>query len=779
MALVVVGLGWVIGLLPVGVWDAPWWMGGAWVCAAAPATLALGPLKHRHRLYAAALVAAGLSGWLLNHSAATSPAAWATLAGEDVTVRGIVDSEPQRGLTSTGYVLKITSLTSEDGAVHRGGKLLVYFNQYDRYLPGDRVVISGELASPATELGAGYRAYLERRGISGTVFRPAVLQVESGKLTPRRWLTEQRLAFDRALQRALPEPESSLAAGIAFGRDDGLSQDTASDFNRSGLRHLVAVSGSNVTLVAGFGYLLFIPLIGRRWAWIPAGAAILAYLGASGLAPSVIRAGVMAMVFLVGAALGRPQSGLPGLAAAVIVMTALSPAIARDPGFIMSATATAGILAFYLPIATGVRAITRKAGPLTPPEWVCQSAALTVSATVATTPVTWVVFGRVSLISPIANVVVPPVFTVAFWCSLLLAVASRISNDAGWMFGLVGYYPLAFIAWCAGSFASLPGAAINVPGRDTSLAVAAYAALVPLALLAYRFPVSGAEEPAPISQRRAASSRFVFGAAAGAAAVVILPGFGWPHGDSDELTVRFFDVGQGDAALIVTPNGRQVLIDGGPSGLGLARSLSDAMPHWDRSIDLVILSHPQEDHMAGLPEVASRYSVVAVRDAGFTNGTATYRYFDQALPGRTTTLAGERFTLDGVDFEILWSGGGVDDSELNNTSLVIRVSYRNTSFLFTGDSEAPVHQALIRGSVDLSADVLKVPHHGSKTTDPALFAAVHPGLAVISVGANNIFGHPHPDTMAALEMIPTLRTDEHGTVTVRTDGEQLRVSTGR
>src|SRR5512147_3171496 len=167
------------------------------------------------------------------------------------------------------------------------------------------------------------------------MYRPSVRQREGGAASIGRWLTSERLKFDRALSRSLPEPESSLAAGIAFGRDDGLSFETSEEFNRSGLRHLVAA----------LMYLIAVPVIGRRWAWIPAGLAITAYLGAAGLAPSVVRAGLMALTFLIGSVLGRPQSGMPALFAAVILMTGISPGLATDPGFLLSATATAGIIA--------------------------------------------------------------------------------------------------------------------------------------------------------------------------------------------------------------------------------------------------------------------------------------------------------------------------------------------------------------------------------------------------------------------------------------------------
>jgi competence protein ComEC len=778
MVLIVIGLGWVIGLLPVAAWGAGWWMGAAWLLAAAPAVWLAGPLRTRYTLWAAAIAASAVSGFLLERAAPGPPPAWTSLIGSDVTVTGNVASEPDRGLTLTGYVLDVSEISTGDGGRAAAGKLLVYLNQYDRHLPGDRLTVRGELVAPGEGGSSGYRAYLARREIRATMYRPSVLYSASGGRSLGRWLTSQRLAFDSALQKSLPEPEASLAGGIAFGRDDGLDPAVAAQFNRTGLRHLVAVSGSNVTLVAGLMYFLFIPIVGRRWAWIPAGMAIVAYLGTAGLAPSVVRSGIMALTFLGGAAIGRPQSGLPALFAAVIVMTAISPNIARDPGFLLSATATGGILAFYPWLHSGLRSLSARRRWLAFPNWTLQAAALTVSSTVATMPLMWREFGRISLVSPLANVIVEPAFMLAFWASILTAALGRLNADLGVLAGDAAYYPLTFIVGCARRLSDIPGAAVAVPSGSTTLAVAAYALLAPIALVAYRFPAPDGEDSAPARRRRATATRLIAGAAAGATLVAILPVSVLSHPGDGSLTVRFFDLGQGDAAFLTTPHGHQVLIDGGPSGLGLARVLSESMPHWDRSLDLVILSHPQEDHMAGLPEAAARYAVSAVRDNGRDNTSGTFGYFQSVSPSATSLQAGDAFVIDGVRFEVLWPRADYEGAELNDTSLVIRVTYGEVSFLFTGDSEAPVHRALLEGS-DVRADVLKVPHHGSKTTDPALFAAVSPSLAVISVGADNNFGHPHPDTLAALSGYRVLRTDQHGTVTVRTHGRGISISTAR
>jgi competence protein ComEC len=221
-----------------------------------------------------------------------------------------------------------------------------------------------------------------------------------------------------------------------------------------------------------------------------------------------------------------------------------------------------------------------------------------------------------------------------------------------------------------------------------------------------------------------------------------------------------------------------VLIDGGPSGIELAREIGAVMPHWDRTLDAVVLSHPQEDHAGGLPEVLDRFRVARVYDDGASNATLTVAEYERRARKHTALAAGDEFEVDGVRFEVLWPPRSFTSENLNDLSLVVRVTYRETAILFTGDAEmSALEQVLAAGTVH--ADVLKVPHHGSKTTGADFFRDVSPAVAVISVGSANIFGHPHPDTLAALDDVQLFRTDTNGRVRVRVDETRISVLTER
>jgi competence protein ComEC len=775
VTLIALTLAWLSGVVPVAVWGAPWWVGSACVVVSGPALLLAGPLRTRYALLGVCAIAALLGGWRVHSGLTTHEPAWLGAIGEDAALSGTVVSEPDRGLTTTGYTVSVNSLGSSGSSPSSGGRVLVYLNQYTELLPGDHLVVRGELTAPPRFDTFDFRAYLARRGIWATMYHPQVVERREGDASPKRLLTNIRLRLDRSLQRSLPEPEASLASGIAFGRDDGLSNDAKNMYNQSGLRHLVAVSGSNVTLVAALTLWLWIPLVGRKSAWIPAAVSIAVYLAAAGLSPSVLRAGIMAAIFLVGTAIGRPQGGLPALGGAVILMMMLSPGTAKDAGFQLSAASTAGIICFAPWLSRWLLALTARSRWTAVPAWTCQAAALTLSAAVATAPIMWVTFGRLSLISPVSNVVVEPVFVLAFWASVIAAVLGLFSDGLGHAAGVVAFFPLAFIGAAASFFAGLPGASVKTQGSSATVALGASGVLLAIGLLAYRYPAAAPEEGRETATRRSRTARFLWTAAAGATALAAVPVSILPARSPGELRVDFLDIGQGDAALITAPDGEQFLIDGGPSGIELVRELGQVMPHWDRTIEAVALTHPQEDHMAGLPELDRRFHIRRSYGTAFPNTTETFGYYQAAFSRPRPLVAGDSFEFGGLRFDILWPPLGLDVQNLNDTSLVFRVTYRDVSLLFTGDSEAPVHQALMAAD-DLRADVLKVPHHGSKTTDTEFFAAVSPSVAVISVGANNLFGHPHPDTLAALDGTRLFRTDEDGRVTIRSDGRTIRVS---
>lgn len=268
------------------------------------------------------------------------------------------------------------------------------------------------------------------------------------------------------------------------------------------------------------------------------------------------------------------------------------------------------------------------------------------------------------------------------------------------------------------------------------------------------------------------------------AIVVWLALRGLPDG---RLHVYFLDVGQGDAILVQAPDGRQILVDGGPSPTALLNELGDVLPFWDRSLDLVVLTHPDGDHITGLIPLLERYRVAQVLDVPQSDAAAEAAPWRERLAKlgipRTYAQRGMRLPVGDLQLTVLYPGptpltGTASDD--NNNAIVLRLDYGETSLLLTGDAESEAEADMIAAGLPLRADVLKAGHHGSNgATSPQFIAAVAPRMVIILVGAENKFGHPHPAVLERLAGVEVLRTDQHGRIEVVSDGVRISAKTER
>ncbi len=256
-----------------------------------------------------------------------------------------------------------------------------------------------------------------------------------------------------------------------------------------------------------------------------------------------------------------------------------------------------------------------------------------------------------------------------------------------------------------------------------------------------------------------------------------------------ELTVAFLDIGQGDAAYIEAPNGNQMIIDGGPDNHVIDR-LKDVMPRGDQRIDAMLATHPHNDHIAGLADILEQYEVGMIIDSGKNApGNPVFETYKQDIhsevaEGATYVPAehGMRIVLDkedGVYFDVLYANASSSSKDLNEASIIGKLAYGSTTVMFTGDAYIDSEAALINWcKACLAADILKVGHHGSKTsTSEAFLDAVHPAYAVISDGKGNTYGHPNKETLDALneKNIKIYRTDEEGTIVFTSDGREVKL----
>ncbi len=771
---------------------------GAWplVIAAVLSGVALAMVRRSVAVAAYALLlplifAAGMAHEQTSHNALPDDAAAYHNGSVAMRIRGVLRGDPEIGDTSQRFAVSVREIQRDGAWDGVSGGVLVRGPLLPRYRSGDIVELEGKLEAPPRLEDFDYTAYLARQGIASVMEFPRTRSIgHDDEDVVRATILRARRTLSRGLALALPEPQASLAQGVLLGERSALPADVRDDLNATNTSHLVVVSGSNVVLVAGFCTLIFGWFMRQRHAVLLSIAAVLAYAALVGLSPPVLRATIMGIVLITAGISGRRTNGVTSLLLAAAIMAGWQPSVVRDVSFQLSFSATAGIL--YLSASLRrwvVDALGWTLGRAELPRWVnplfAEPASVTIAAMLATTPPLALKFGRVSLVSLPANLLIVPAFPFILLTSLVAAVGGAIPH-AHLIAGAPAYALLTYWLRVAAWFASLPGAATTLDGYTTPHAIATYAAVTALAVwIRRRMAAGGLTQLAPSRRMRwrTVAQRALYLAPAALLAVSA----GWLASDPQprRLEVTVLAIGQGDAILIETPGGRDVLIDGGP-GRAVLRGLGGEMAWRDRSIDLIVLTHAQADHATGLLDVLGRYDVRRI----VTGPPGDRSVIQQALTRAATdegaaiarVAAGTSFDLgDGVRLDVLSPPTDTDGSSGNDASIVLRLVWRDVSFLLTGDIEAAAEEALVESGVDLHATVLKVAHHGSKTSSTAGFLdAVRPSIAVISSGAKNRYGHPAPDVVDRLgEYADIYNTAADGAVHFETDGHRLWVETGR
>jgi len=574
---------------------------------------------------------------------------------------------------------------------------------------------------------------------------------------------ELRASLGEPLRRLVPEPESGILLGVALGDRGSISADLAYAFSRSGTSHLLAISGFNMTLVASAVGALLRGRCGPRARAIATVAAVVLYSLLVGLGASVVRSAVMAAITSLGLALGRRAAAANGLCAAIAIMQVVDPATIGDASFLLSAGATAGLLAFQAPLAKRLAWLPPLAG---------DGLAATLAATLPTLPIVAGIFGRISLVSPVANLVAVPLFPALMATSVATIAAGTVSLDLARPFALAAYAVAFTLRAVVETASGLPLAAIDVPpGPLTAALLLAVSAAAVLAARRLRLPVPRFSPPAlPRPSRRAIALALgpVLLAAAIAAGLVATA--------APPFRIRALDIGQGDAYLVEV-GGKVALIDGGPDPARLLAELGASLPPWRRRIDLVALTHAHLDHGAGLVAVLDRYDVgLAVAPRGLNAGplaSAWNARIQSHHIARADVGIGSVVTLGPARIRVLAPN---DDPLVDVPSLVLRLELGPVSVLFSGDATETAQADLLLAPGALRARVYVPPHHGAATPyASALVGAVHPEVALISAGLNNRYGHPTPETLAALAGVATYRTDRDGTVELTMDGSRLVV----
>ncbi len=688
---------------------------------------------------------------------------------KSTVLMGIIEDEPRFVEERSFFTLRVQKANGKGAS-----GLISVIAKASRLEYGDGVEVEGKLEELESLSNPGilsFADYLRDKGIH--------CQLRSGRSPPKVlskggnplkklsiWLKNRLMVVP---QRTLPEPYATLLTSIVFGsRAAKTPADIKETYKKAGVAHLLVASGMHLGIL--IGVCLFVVRSTRLPLW--SGVLIvsiinLLYALMTGFGPSILRAAIMAEIMLIGLLFEREKEVYTSLAVAAFIILLFNPKYFFEVGFQLSFAAT-WALVYIAPVINE-----RLRGYL--PRAVSSLFSVAVSPVLATFPITLYHFSQASLVGVVTNFMLLP------WIGMVV-VLGFVSTVLGAFFLPLGELingANLILLWTAdliiNNLAALPFAQIFMaPPR------------IPL-ILGYYFGVVGMIEVLrrgkfPKINRFKLTVLFL--------AVVSV--FLWNFVLSDAsggLTITVLDVGQGDSIFIECPSGKKVLVDGGEREPGERVVVPFLRRKGIQRLDMVILTHAHEDHVGGLPAVLENIKADSVLDAGYIYESKTYcRFLDLIERNKIKyCLAGsgqrldfgrnvaakifhpDRFFLEGCE-------------NINNASIVFRLQYGNFSMLFTGDNEREGEERILElmPPAELDSAILKVGHHGSRTsTSPPFLAAVDPQVAVISCGKHNKFKHPHRSTLEKLRGVRTYRTDRDGAVMIKSNGRGFRIRTAK
>jgi competence protein ComEC len=661
-----------------------------------------------------------------------------------------------------------------------GGKVIASGTQIDSLEIGEQVVLPGDLVLPDGERNPGdfnHREFLSAQGITALLRcrnAEAILRQPADGFNWRKPLQVVREAVARQIHQFSSGDNASLLLGLLLGERAEISDDVRDAFVRTGLVHILAVSGSHV----GFVLLIVLALgdalrLSQVLKSLFAGVALIFFAALTGFNPPVTRATIMALIFLGGRLIERNGNSYNMLALAALIILFGEPRQLFQLGFQLSFAAVLGMVYLYAPMIAVLNrsfAALVKRWPILDktPDTLKRAGraalavlAISIAAQLATAPIIAHAFGRVPALAIWGNI---PVIPLAFWVVASTTVACAIMPF--WKFGGAAFGAAAdfgaglmldFIKWLAGT----PGAYVD--GIKFSLAAIVLFTLAVIIVVEWRSPI-----------RRFALPAFL----------VVANFVMWRDAIAEPVKVRatFFDIGQGDAALVEFAGGRRMLIDAGPAQPGFDAGSRTIVPFLMRQgirhLDAIIITHPHNDHDGGVPAVLRSVKVDTVYDCGKSPPYSEITRVSDSLNVPQVALHAGRSLRQFAPEKIfvLHPPQEVTAPSTNDASVVLRIICGKKSFLFTGDAEIWGETQMERFAKVLDSDVLKVGHHGSRTSSsPEFVERISPTWAVVSVGKRNRFDHPNREVMQRLKAsgAQVVRLDENGAAIFCTDGEKI------
>lgn len=625
------------------------------------------------------------------------------------------------------------------------------------------------------------------KGICGR----AMISKYSLVIEPRQEKSLARLAeqvrkqYEAYMAQAMPKQDAAAIFAMLFGGYQGIRPELLEAFTITGIVHILSVSGSHITLMAGTANIVgrFLHMSPRTTAALATGV-ILFYSLLAGAIPPVIRSALMGILTLLALTAGRERDAQHILGLVALGLLLYSPLWLFDISFQLSFGATAGLL-YLAPLL-------RESLRMKLPVFVAESLAVTIGAQLSVLPIIAWYFNVLSLSSLLANLLIAPIVEWIIVAGLLAGLLASLLPLAGKVVFLLASVVLGLVYEFSRWVAALPGSQIYMPTFSWWGVMLYYMGLGWLIIDGEHRKCVGSKYLLAMGQKLRSSKGWQAISLLGMLAVIL---YCWQMGcNNKEMQVHFIDVGQGDSALVITPHGRAFMVDTGgvregSYDIGSRVDVPYLLHYGVEKLDYIFLTHAHDDHAGGVKGILTKIPVGAI-GIGHEGAGDYLQTFGTGELGKIKKLLvplqeGSSIELDGVRIDMLYSPESrkVQESQLqatgNEFSNLIRVSYGEASFLFTGDLVAEQEQQVLANGTNVASTVLKVGHHGSRTSSSQEFlTAVNPGWAVISCGYNNSFGHPHKEILHRLTSCTKakiLRTDQQGAIVFRTDGKSIKV----
>ncbi len=745
-----------------------------------------------------------------------------------LTVEGRVCTPPRTLRGKTSLVIQTTRIIQDGAPLPVKGKILLSVKDSNTVFKyGNYIRAKTKLKYPHNFNNPGgfdYRRYLLYRGIRlrGYISSPSnivIIRESAGNYFRTRIERYRSLLRDLILENA-PSLEGGVLQALLLGEKEGIPEDIIRDFNRAGVSHILAISGLHVGIIAFISffiakafmrsseYLLLrfdIFKVSALFSIIP----VLGYTFIAGLRISTIRAAIMILCYLVALLAGRGRDLLNILAFAAFLILVISPASLFDVSFQLSFTAVAAILLLVPTLGSVIpkpagRGILKKGMTS-----VLLFTLVSLAAVIGTAPLIALYFNRISTIALLSNLfVIPIIGFAALPVGMLLIVTAPFAPLAPVLITVASFF-IRIAVSIVGFLSSLPFSSLPVT-TPTPLEITAYylCVLAGVQLIkawkskegAVSGGLKGAPSPSGIKRLKdlyRANEKRLLALSLGLIALFFVADAFYTNlraVGNRYIEMAFIDVGQGSSTLIKFPGGSIMLVDGG----GFYDRSFDIGKYvvgpylWRekiKKIDIMVLTHPDQDHVGGLPFLAENFEVGEIWSNGQESGNISHRRLlevirQKGIPHQIVGVDTPERMIGGATIRILHpkrsaSGQGLyfPDSDYNNNGIVMKITFGAKSILLPADISGTAETLLIASGHDLRANILMAPHHGGHASSTTPFLkAVRPEITVISCGSDNAFGFPRPDVLAryARAAVQVLRTDTDGAVIIRTDGETVK-----